>query len=108
MAETLQDTAHDYKVTKDANDEDKSFLGGWTDRSIRLFQILSAKDWTEKGVPHINKFAKKLLKGKRINRAIEIINDEADRWATKIEGSRLTNLITRGSEQGTSVILPAD
>ena len=54
-----------------------SMLKSWTDTNRKLFRILSASSYKEKGLPRLTSFASRLTKQKGIHRACTLIQEEA-------------------------------
>jgi len=73
-----------------------SILHQWTEESVRLFRLLSAKNWGETRLPKLTSFAKKLVSDKKITRAERMISKESKGWEGDVEPSGLGTLLTGG------------
>ena len=75
-----------------------SMLKTWTDTNKRLFKIISARDYRERGVNRLTSFARKLTKQKGIHRASSLVLEEArtNDWPGDILRGALAGFLAQG------------
>ena len=75
-----------------------SMLKTWTDTNKRLFKIISAQDYREKGVGRLTSFARKLTKQKGIHRASSLVLEEArtNDWPGDVLRGALAGFLAQG------------
>jgi len=77
----------------------ESLLGDWTEKDKKLFELLSATDWDEPGVPELNEFAKALVTGKKkVTRGIRMVQHEAEvrQWQGTVIRFGLSKFLREG------------
>lgn len=98
LTESL-DMRRQEQAEKKKEKQGESLLGDWTEKDKKLFELLSATNWDQEGVPELNKFAKSLVTGKRkVTRGIRLIQLEAEErhWQGAVITSGLSKFLREG------------
>jgi hypothetical protein len=98
MARAINELAFQGKEQRAEERKKSSLLSSWTLRARTLFRLLSAKNWTERGTPHLNAFVREAIREKKPQRALNLISEEAleAHWPGMASTSGLTELFVRG------------
>lgn len=95
--ENFASGALEYLASKEkAKAKRATILSQWTDDSVRLFKLLSAKNWSARRLPKINEFSKTLVSDKKLTRAERLVKMQSRNWPGEIDMSRLTIFLTEG------------
>ena len=73
-----------------------SLLSAWTKESVRLFRLLSAQSWNERGTPRIPSEAKRVMNLKKVTGAISQIRQDSYDWEGTVCHSGLTKFLAEG------------
>ena len=75
-----------------------SLMKAWTESNKKLFRLLSARSFRERGVRKLNSFASRLTKTKGIHRACQLVHEEAleNHWTGDILKGALANFLSQG------------
>ena len=73
-----------------------SLLSAWTKESVRLLRLLSAKRWSQKGIPKVPAETKQVMNLKKVTGAISQIRQDSHDWEGTVCQSGLTKFLTEG------------
>jgi hypothetical protein len=96
LALAVDDIAFNTRSSAKREKKRSSLFSTWTDESIKLFKLLSARSWNERKLPRLNRFAKKLVADKKLTASTRLITKASRKWEGDILDSGLTSFLSGG------------
>jgi hypothetical protein len=96
VALAVNDIAFNTKSSAARERKKSSLFSNWTDDAIRLFKLLSARDWKISKTPRLCAFAKKLVADRKITSASTMIKKASIEWEGSILDSGLAGFLSGG------------